>query len=159
MLWHQGEADYLGGMPIARYSACLGSLITAVRGRYGPAIPFLAGTFTTSQNSVVPLGRGGVAPFAYLDFLRFNFGAGRYGPPGPASPYYRLLNASTMPVLGLPLLGLADSNYSAPDAGGLAYSPVPYDGPWNIIHFSVSGAHPRARQSRGRESASARASD
>lgn len=62
---------------MASWAACLGSLVKAVRRRYGAEIPFLAGTFTTSQDATLPNVQGIVPPYAYLDFLRFNFGNGR----------------------------------------------------------------------------------
>lgn len=80
----------------------------------------------------------------FIDFLRFNFGRGRYG--DLASYYYQTgFTASTMPTIALPNLGLADSYYDAPvGTSALVPSMVPFD-PATTLHFSVRGYQARCR--------------
>ena len=128
-LWHQGEADFTVPFPLSSWSSCLESLIVAWRGRYGGNVPFVAGTYAFSQQ--------GWMAASWTDFLRYNFGRGMYG--GFDSGYYASLTQSTMPILNLPSLGLADSYYAAPPgSGSLVPSIVPFD-PATTQHFSVLG--------------------
>lgn len=138
ILWHQGEQDYGGGFPLASWAGCLAGLVAGWRGRYGADVPFIAGTFTFTQQDYLA--------YSYLDFLRFTFGRGLYGSPphssaasGAFSGYYEVLTNATMPVLALPRVGLADSYYFVdPYSGALEYSIAPYD-PGTTIHFSEVG--------------------
>lgn len=133
-----GEADFSKPYPLApnspgfgpsSYSTCLSTLISNWRQRYGANVPFIAGTFSFSQ-------QGWWADW-YEDFLRLNFGRGAYGP--LSSGYYSITDASLIPVLGLSNLGLADAEYVvSPATRALTPSVVPYD-PATTIHFSVLG--------------------
>lgn len=132
-LWHQGEGDF--GVPylLNSYSSCLSTLISNWRGRYGNNVPFIAGTYSYSQQ--------GYWAETYMDFYRYNFGRGLYGT--FSSGYYAWLNSSTMPVLPFSNLGLADSYYYSTSSGALVPSVVPYD-PATPQHFSVLGYQARS---------------
>lgn len=131
-LWHQGEGDFGVPTPLDSYSSCLSTLISNWRARYGGSVPFIAGTYSFSQQ--------GYWADTYTDFYRYNFGRGLYGT--LSSGYYSWLNASTMPVLPFSNLGLADSYYYATPSGELVPSVVPFD-PATTIHFSVLGYQAR----------------
>lgn len=172
------------GISVSTWASCLGALATGWRSRYGATIPFVAGTFTFTQQSYAALQCARARPRRVglaaglaralksgpgcrcfrpappspcqppclpscarsharrrsrthpppllptdIDFLRFNFGQGRYGAPNGSSPYYSVLTAATMPTLaGLPLLALADSYYLVPPPPAQPLlQPVPYD--------------------------------
>ena len=118
ILWHQGEAVRLclhplfyyvrifsqikkpcgftqdmgtPGAPtsysVAQWATCVGAAAQAWRDRYGADVPFIAGTFSPA------FGDGTLSASyvnQYQDFLRFNFGRGRYGTPGAFSSAFRI---------------------------------------------------------------------
>lgn len=142
-----GEADYANSFPVGSWASCVADVAAGYRARYGAAVPFVAGTFSVTQQSY--------GSFQYMDYLRAAYGQGQYGSPGPTVPFgvYEVLTASTMPSLpsAPSRVGLADAYYAlaSPQGGGVVPSPALYD-PATLIHFSVLGYQARLVMPRDR---------
>ena len=95
-----GTPGFPTSYSVSRWATCVGAAANAWRARYGSDVPFIAGTFSPAF--------GDGALFAsyvdqYQDFLRFNFGRGRYGTPGTFVLLYLLFPLSPpAPCLYIP---------------------------------------------------------
>ena len=81
-----GAPGFPTSYSVSQWAACVGSAANAWRARYGANVPFIAGTFSPA------FGDGTLSASYvnhYQDFLRFNFGRGRYGTPGAFSSVFR----------------------------------------------------------------------